>query len=176
MLPTALAMCVLASAPSLGNDDRPAHQMGARGELGFGASTGMLGAVVWRDLAPAIRAEGGAGMGLSGLQLSALLKLVAGGESHRFVAGAGVSLGLPINGASIFKASHEGTSIAMPWLNLNLLGYEYMSAQGWTVSLELGATTPLRGGHWDITDDFGGNVRPLKSWYPGGHVGFGKSF
>jgi len=150
--------------------------MGARGELGLGTSNGMLGAVVWRDLAPALRVEGGSGMGLSGLQLSALLKLVAGGESHRFVAGAGVSLGIPINGSSIFKDRHDGPEIVMPWLNVDPLGYEYMSADGWTVSLELGATTPLRRGHWDLVDDFGGDVRPLKTWYPGGHVGFGKAF
>jgi hypothetical protein len=172
-------MCVLASIPVAANDggSAPGHgPVGARGEVGFGSSSGMFGVVVWRDLAPVVRAEGGLGMGLSGLQLSALLKLVAGGEAHRFVAGAGLSLGIPVGGASIFKERHDGPEIVMPWLNVDLLGYEYMSGHGWTFSLALGATAPLRHGHWDLTDDFGDNVRPLKSWYPGGHLGFGKAF
>jgi hypothetical protein len=179
MLAAALAMCVLVSGPVAANDSRaaPGHgAVGVRGELGFGTSSGILGAVVWRDLAPALRAEAGVGMGLSGLQLSGVLKVVAGGESHRFVAGAGLSAGIPINGSSIFRDRHDGAEIVMPWLNLDVLGYEYMNASGWTFSLSVGATTPLRRAHWDLVDDFGGDVRPLKTWYPGAHMGFGKAF
>jgi hypothetical protein len=178
MLPAILAACVWASAPSVPVDHPLAGHgpTGVRGELGLGGSNGMLGAVVWRDLIPALRAEGGTGIGWSGLQLSGLLKLVAGGEHHRFVAGAGLSLGIPVGGGSLFKDRHDGAPIVMPWLNVDFPGYEYMSTDGWALSIALGATTPLRRAHWDMADDFGDDVRPLRSWYPGGHVGFGKAF
>jgi hypothetical protein len=174
-----LAMCVWASAgttPAGGSATPRTRTMGVRAELGVGTSNGVLGAVIWRDLAPVVRIEGGAGVGLSGLQLSTLMRLLVGGDSHRFVPGAGVSLGLPVGGSSIFKQRHDGPAIVMPWLNVAPLGYEYRSANGWTFALELGATTPLRRGHWDLVDDFGGTVQPLEDWYPGGHFGIGKAF
>jgi hypothetical protein len=176
MLPAMMAMCVWASAPVAASSPPAGHgPSGLRGELGLGSSNGMLGAVVWRDLIPAVRAEGGAGVGLSGFQLSALLRLVAG-DHHRFVAGAGASVGIPVGGGSIFKESHDGATIVMPWLNVDFPGYEYMSTEGWTLTVSLGATVPLRHAHWDMGGDFGADVRPLRSWYPGGHVGFGKAF
>jgi hypothetical protein len=173
-----VALCVWASAGATANDGSAAPRVrptGLRAELGLGTSSGVVGAVIWRDLAPAVRVEGGVGAGFSGFQLSALLKLVAG-RDHRFVAGAGVSVGVPLNGGSIFKERHDGPAIVMPWLNVDPLGYEYRSHEGWTFTMEVGVTTPLRRAHWDLVDDFGGNVQPLKTWYPGGHFGFGKAF
>jgi hypothetical protein len=110
------------------------------------------------------------------VQLSGLLKVVVGGQAHRFVAGAGASIGVPVNGASLFKDHHDGPQIVMPWLNIDALGYEFVSAGGWTLSLTAGATSPLRRAHWDLADDFGTDVRPLRTWYPGAHFGVGRTF
>jgi hypothetical protein len=160
------------SAPPDGHQSRPS---GARGELGFAGPTGMFGVVFWRDVTPVLRLEAGTGWGVSGLQLSGFSKLVLGGEHHRFVAGAGVSAGIPI-GEPVFRDRHGGSPIVMPWLNADVAGYEYMGSGGWTVSVAVGATWTLRNGHWDAFGDVGGDTHVLGTWFPAAHLAFGQTF
>jgi hypothetical protein len=171
LLLVAYTMGVISAPP-----DGPEPRLtGARGELGIGAPTGTIGVVLWRDVAPALRLEAGTGWGLSGLQLSGFSKLVLGGQHHRFVTGAGLSVGIPL-GEPVFRDHHGGSPVAMPWLNADLAGYEYMGTGGWTFSVALGATAALRKAHWDLVDDFGGNLTPLRSWFPAAHLAFGQTF
>jgi hypothetical protein len=152
------------------------HRSGIRGEVGLAAANGLIGATAWRELLPVLRIEGGAGVGLSGLQISAGTALVLGSEHDRFVPGAGVSLGIPVSSESVFRDRHGGSPVVMPWLDADLVGYEHRTPQGWTVLVTAGMTTPLRHAHWDLSGDFGANVVPLRSWFPQGRFAVGKSF
>jgi hypothetical protein len=152
------------------------HRSGIRGEVGLAAANGLLGATAWRDLLPAVRIEGGAGVGLSGLQVSAAAALVLGSEHDRFITGAGVSLGIPVSSESVFRDRHGGSPVVMPWLDVDLVGYEHRTLAGWTLLVAAGTTTPLRRAHWDLTGDFGANVVPFRSWFPQGRFAIGKSF
>jgi hypothetical protein len=166
----AYTMGVISAPP----DGRQPRVSGAKGELGLAGPTGVIGVVVWRDVTPVLRLEAGTGWGLSGLQLSGFSKLVLGGEHHRFVGGAGVSVGIPI-GEPLFRDRHEGSPIVMPWLNADLAGYEYVGRGGWTVSVAVGATWTLRNAHWDAVE-LGDNTRALRTWFPAAHLALGQTF
>jgi hypothetical protein len=158
-----------------GYEDTEARPNGIRGELGIASPIGIIGCTFWHDIVPPVRFEGGIGLGVSGVQLSALSRFVLGNEHHRFVPGIGLSIGVPV-GDPVFRDRHGGSAVVMPWLNADLLGYEYSSDRGWTTLVAGGVTLPLRDAHWDALGDLGRNVHPLRDWYPELHVGFGKSF
>jgi hypothetical protein len=163
---TTLALCFLTTM-------EPALPTAVRLEVGLGASNGEVGLSASRDLLPWLRAEAGMGYGYSGLQLSSMVRFVLG-DRHRFIPGAGLSLGIPVNGSAFLKG-HDGDPLVMPWLNIDGLGYEYQDRRGLNFSIALGATVPLRDAHWDAID-LGGNVHALEDWLPQAHVAVGMAF
>jgi hypothetical protein len=159
-------------------ETRPASpddlRRGARLELGLASPLGFGGATLWRDFTPQFRLEAGIGMGLSGVQLSTLARALLGSPNHRFVPAAGFSVGIPTSDVYLMGPFHDGVThevVVVPFLNVDVLGYEYKSDDGWTVLMALGATTPLRTVSW-----FGGVARPFVSWAPETHIAFGKAF
>jgi len=151
---------------------------GVRAELGLASPVGFAGASAWHDVTPHFRLEGGGGFGWSGLQVSALARAMLGTPNHRLVPGLGVSLGIPTDNGEIADPSvdgHRDSSVVMPWLNVDVLGYEYKSDAGWTLLTAFGLFTPLRTGVWGGAE-FGGQLHPFRSWYPEGHIAFGRAF
>jgi hypothetical protein len=112
--------------------------------------------------------EIGIGVGESGLQLSAMQKLLFGSaETKRFVVGAGLSYG---GGNRDFPDSTI-------WLNLDLAGMEIRTARGFYFFFAGGLFTALAGGRYitPMSNDCGkpycGNA--VGEIYPQGRMGIG---
>jgi hypothetical protein len=152
-----------------------ALRAGIRAEGGWASPVGWGGASIWYDLTPAFRSEVGIGLGFSGLQISILGRGLFGSPTHRFVPGLGFSLGVPIG--NTYLSDHgsfgESSPVIVPWLNVDALGYEYQSDDGWTALIAIGGTTPLQERSFSRES---GPLRPLVAWFPQGHIAFGKAF
>src|SRR5262245_11589098 len=83
------------------------HQL--RFDGGFASALGLGGLAYTYAATPSALIEVGAGLGFSGLQLSVMPKLSVGSERNRFVAGAGVSVGLPVG---LFRLGPFGETAA----------------------------------------------------------------
>ena len=105
---------------------------------GLGSAVGYLGVTYAYEPLDLLQFEVGTGLGHSGMQLSAMPKLIVCDGSNCFVSGAGVSLAIPTSSA----ASGFPT-----WLNVDALGYEYRSAAGPSFSCAIGVGAGLGGGH-----------------------------
>ena len=149
--PAALFAWVLALASGVDNEPRRLRPRSSpnRAFAGRWASRrprGSLGVTAWRDVFPGLRLEGGAGLGFSGLQLSGMGEAGRGrAESVRPLGSA--SRLASLSGEGLFRDRHGGSSLVMPWLNLDLVGYEHViqspMAAPW-VFICGGLTTPLR--------------------------------
>jgi hypothetical protein len=92
---TGLFMLVTAATGEVartGYEDTEARPNGIRGELGIASPIGIIGGTFWHEIVPPVRFEGGIGLGVSGVQLSALSRFVLGNEHHRVVPGIGLSI------------------------------------------------------------------------------------
>jgi hypothetical protein len=152
---------------------------GARFDLGAAAPGGMYGLAMWRDLGARWRTEATAGLGPSGVQLGAMAKARWGTAANAYLAGVGVSLGLPVKdgeqGVLGFRDPRDQRAIVMPWLDLVPVGYQHTTSIGFVLSVELGATVPLREASWHL-GVIEGDVRPFRQVFPSARVGFGFAF
>lgn len=154
-----------------------------RVDAGLFSPIGSLGLVYSRPVHPVAAVELGAGIGFSGVQLSAMAKLRAGSERTRFTPGIGVSFGLPLLGASAVHEDHpmggvddemRGPSVTMAWLDVDVLGVEHRTRAGVVLSASAGLTVALTEGHWDAID-LGDNIQPFTP-LPQLRLGVGKAF
>jgi hypothetical protein len=117
----------------------------ARIDLGLASAIGFLGVTYSLSPVRAFIAELGVGAGYSGLQLSVMPKLVIGASAHRFVVGAGPSVGIPgltiVTNNGPFGGNQRERVIA-PWINAEI-GYDYRSRTGSTFLVAGGVTVGL---------------------------------
>ena len=112
--------------------------------LGVGSAVGLMGATLsYSGLGP-LEVELGVGLGLSGVQASAMLKLgLLGNRTSRFVVGLGVADTV----SHQYNREVTGNPI---WLNVDLLSYESRGVV--FLSFALGVTRGLGGGTYDFGD------------------------
>lgn len=152
-----------------------------RVDAGLFSPVGSLGIVYSRPIHPRAAVELGGGIGFSGIQLSAMMKLRVGNERTKFTPGVGLSVGLPILGTSSVHEGHptgddemQGASVTMGWLDLDLLGVEHRTRSGVVLSASAGVTVALTEGHWDAVG-LGNNIEQLDV-LPQFRLGVGKAF
>jgi hypothetical protein len=114
-------------------------------DLGIASAVGFGGVTLARQLGRHLRLEAGAGLGLSGLQLSVMPKLVLGDGHDHFVSGAGVSVA--------FFSDSQYVSGHPIWLNVDAVGYEHHFDNGIAVSSSVGLTGGLGGGQICLPPD-----------------------
>jgi hypothetical protein len=137
-----------ATAPAVPTESAGTIAQELRLDLGIASAVGFAG--VTYSLAPTtgFLAELGVGVGASGLQLSVMPKLVIGASAHRFIIGAGPSVGIP--GVTIVTnngpfGSNENEHVVTPWLNAEI-GYDYRSRTGAAFLVAGGITVGLAHG------------------------------
>lgn len=94
----AFVLVALASASAAANDDEEpsafeAHPTAIYAILGVWTPVGFMGAELEQTITPHWTVSGGAGMSTSGLQGSAMIHMLAGGERSKLTIGAGISGG-----------------------------------------------------------------------------------
>lgn len=151
-----------------------------RVELGMFSPVGALGIVYSRPVHRSVAIEIGAGVGFSGVQLSAMAKLRRGEGRTKFTPGVGVSVGLPVLGTAIHGGhpmgddDMRGADVTSAWLDVDLLGVEHRTRSGLVLSASGGVTLALTEGHWDAAG-LGDNIKPLNV-LPQFRFGIGKAF
>jgi hypothetical protein len=152
----------------------PDHHHRIAFHLGWGSAVGELGVTYAHDVGPHFQLEAGAGMGVTGYQLSVMPKLVFGGGTRRFVMGVGAAAGLTTRDDAHVGPDHEPKPPLVWWLNADLLGYEYHAAGGGLFVVAVGLTTNLNAFHYDFFGDEGGTSGP-GTLYPQVRIGGGFS-
>ncbi len=190
-LAVTLATLSIASLPAGAAADSPAVGTSTnvapsafRVDLGVGSPVGMIGVVYTRPTSTwgsRLGLEAGAGLGLSGLQLSVMGKLRLGSGHWRFTPGLGIGLGVPMGSGSTFHEGHpspdsdeHGPSVVMRWLDVDLVGVEYRGTSRLVFAASAGATVALNHAHWDI-GDVGSDIRPGDP-SPQVRIGLGRTF
>jgi hypothetical protein len=107
------------------------------GDVGVFSAVGFLGVTYTYSPVPAMQFELGTGLGLSGIQLSFMPKVLVGGKGHYLVVGAGPSAG-------ITPSSQDQHTYVSYWLNGDV-GYEYRGPGGFSFLIALGYTYALAG-------------------------------
>lgn len=134
-------------APATPAAPPPSSTQEVRVDLGLASAIGFAGVTYSVSPAPGFLIELGAGVGYSGLQLSAMPKLVFGGSTGRFVVGAGPSVAIP--GVHIVTTDPLGSNtdehVVTPWLNVEI-GYDYRSTTGTSFLVAGGITVGLAHG------------------------------
>jgi len=166
-----LGLAVVAGAPpsALAQEDPPTasrHRFGL--DLGVASAVGTAGLTYQLVALPWLRVEAGAGYGPTGAQLSLMPKVALGGPRCHFAAGFGASVA---TGGSQAAAGHGPTPSAIPWLNLDAVGFECRSRSGLSFQGALGVTMPLADFHWDLAEV--GDTLHVGSVLPQGRVGVG---
>lgn len=113
------------------------HQL--RVDVGLASAVGFGGLSYGFSPSGLFQLEAGIGYGFSGLQLSLMPKLTAGSARHKFILGAGPSLGL--GDRSLISPSDSGPIF---FLNVDV-GYQYVSESGFTFNIAGGPTVALNG-------------------------------
>jgi hypothetical protein len=172
----ALLLMVSLLADASGVDQASARFTTAvRGELGLASVVGFLGLTASYAPHANLVIEGGAGYGVSGLQLSLMPKLVLGSGVHRFTVGFGASIGIPGTPVVTFSPTtgNGNARVVTPWLNADLVGYDYRSEGGFSFIASAGATMALAHGCAESID----SCFPLYgAIFPQLRVGFGHWF
>jgi hypothetical protein len=107
-------------------------------DLGVGSAVGFAGVTLVRAFGQHVQIELGTGVGLSGYQFSLMPKIVLGSPYSHFVAGLGLSVASPT------RADQEtGHPV---WLNVDAIGYEFVSRLGLAFLVTAGVTKGLGGG------------------------------
>jgi hypothetical protein len=147
------------------------HQVTAALNLGIGSAVGTLGMTFSFIPTRFLATEIGLGLGSSGVQLSAMQKVVLGeGDTIRFLGGAGISYS---------DGGHDFPTSTL-WLNVDLATMEIRSRSGLVVFFGGGVTTALAGGTYrdPIQNDCGktycGNA--VGAVFPQGRAGVGVWF
>jgi hypothetical protein len=157
-LPAAAA----AEPPAVGTSTVPLPSPALRVDLGVASPVGAIGVVYTRPTSTwgsRLGLEAGVGIGLSGLQLSAMGKLRLGGDRWRFTPGLGIGLGVPLGPGSTFHEGHpdpdsdeHGPSVVMRWLDVDAVGIEYRGRGRLLFAASAGVTIALNHAHWDLGD------------------------
>ena len=139
--------------------------------VGAASAVGFLGLTYARDLGSVLQLELGVGAGATGAQISLMPKLILAGSSasDRVLFGAGVSVGIP--GAKLYPA---GTYVLMPWINVDLLGYEHRATSGFDFLIAGGITTALRHATVRFCDECA--TMDLHGTHPQLRIAFGDHF
>jgi len=181
--PIALVLALTAPAaadPSVTVTSAALPSPSMRVELGLFSPVGALGVVYSRPVHRLAAVEIGAGIGFSGLQLSAMAKLRRGEGRTKFTPGIGVSVGLPVLGTSIHEGhptgddEMRGADVTSAWLDVDVLGVEHRTTSGFVFSASGGVTVALTKGHWDAAD-LGDDIEPFNV-LPQFRLGVGKAF
>ena len=106
-------------------------------QIGVFSALGELGVAYSRELGDLAELEAGAGLGLTGVQLSLMGKVGWSSAPSRFVSGVGAAYALP---ASSMAYASDGV-----WLNVDVIGYEWRLKSGWYFSVAGGGTYALSG-------------------------------
>jgi hypothetical protein len=114
-------------------------------DLGIASAVGLGGVTLTRQVTSHLRVEAGVGLGITGVQLSLMPKVVFGGERDYFVAGAGISV-------TVLSDSQYVSGYPL-WLNVDALGYEHQFDSRLAFSLALGLTGGLGGGRVCLPPD-----------------------
>jgi hypothetical protein len=111
-----------------------ALSVGLGSALGFGGVSYGYATKDWLLL------EGGVGYGVTGVQVSTMVKLTLGSERQRFVTGVGTSVGLAPD-----YAWSQATGPTL-WLNVDAVGGEYRFSNGVSLGGAFGVAVGLAGG------------------------------
>jgi len=173
-----------AESSAVGTSTTPLASPAVRVDVGVASPVGVIGVVYTRPVSSwrtRLGIEAGAGVGLSGLQLSAMGKLRLGGDRWRFTPGLGIGLGMPIGAGSVFHEGHpspdsdaHGAAVIMRWLDVDVVGLEYRGPSRLVFAASAGLTVALNHAHWDV-GDIGSDIRPGDPT-PQVRIGFGRSF
>jgi hypothetical protein len=142
------------------------------GDVGVFSAVGFLGATYTYSPVPAIQFELGTGLGLSGIQLSFMPKMLIGSDGHYFVVGAGPSLGIK-------PSDQDQHTYISYWLNGDV-GYEYRGPNGISFLIAFGVTYGLGGEVrdfcFDCNGDPPGSSSPPPRPFPQGRIAVGHWF
>ena len=153
-------------------------QQAVRVDAGLFSAVGELGIVYQADLSTHFAVEGGAGLGFTGVQLSAMVKGALPVGTGKLTTGVGLSLAVPalgIKGAQTDYVNGEPvpSGETIPWLNIDVIGWQRQ--YGRTVMYAaLGVTAPLRSWRYDVVEV--GDTVDAMTPLPQGRVGFGRAF
>ena len=114
-------------------------------DLGIASAVGFGGVTLARQLASHWRLEAGVGLGVTGVQLSLMPKMVFGGARDHYVGGAGISV-------TVLSDSQYVSGYPL-WLNVDAIGYEHQFDSGLALSWALGFTGGLGGGRICLPPD-----------------------
>ncbi|HEY5448757.1 MAG TPA: hypothetical protein VIQ54_08400, partial [Polyangia bacterium] len=168
MLLLAAALLGAAARPANARDDagdeaRFAERPTAIGvNAGVASAVGELGLTLTRALDRGVRVEAGAGLSLSGWQLSLMPQLALLEGRHHLLFGAGVAISVPYY-------DEGSTRDAIWWLNLDALGYERRFTNGVGISFALGIFYGLGGGTFCKVPICTENIQPVPArgeWAP----------
>jgi hypothetical protein len=153
-------------------------QQSVRVDAGVFSAVGELGLVYQADLSGHFALESGAGLGFTGVQLSAMAKAGLPVSFGRLTTGVGVSLAIPtlgIKGAQAEYVDGEATPSGetIPWLNVDAIGWERRYGST-VVSAALGVTMPLRSWTYDVAEV--GDTIDAMTPIPQGRIGIGHAF
>jgi len=145
-IPLLIALLLSASAGARAADSVPAAiaspapepRTGIGLDVGIGSALGELGVTLTESVGRVARLELGAGVGVSGYQLSFMPKIALGQPHDHFVAGVGLSVAFPDN--AYIASGHP------IWLNVDALGYEHRFDTGIAISSTVGFSGGLGGG------------------------------
>jgi hypothetical protein len=116
----------------------PEPHTGVGLNVGIGSAVGFAGVTLTEAFARVLRVELGAGLGLTGYQLSFMPKIALGQPHDHFVAGVGISVAFPDN--PDLAGGHP------IWLNVDAVGYEHRFDSGIAISTAAGLSGGLGGG------------------------------
>jgi len=153
-------------------------QQAVRVDAGLFSAIGELGLVYQADLSPYFAVEGGAGLGFTGVQFSAMVKGALPVGAGKLTTGAGLSLAVPalgIKGAQTDYVDGEPmpSGETIPWLNVDVIGWQRQYGRT-VMSAALGVTAPLRSWKYDVAEV--GDTVDAMTPLPQGRVGFGRVF
>ncbi len=153
-------------------------QQTVRVDAGFLSAVGELGVVYQTDVAGHVALEGGAGVGFTGIQLSAMVKGTFPAWSGKLTTGVGLSLAVPALGIQGVQSDQvDGEWVpsgeTIPWLNIDAIGFQRQVGHT-VVAMSLGVTAPLRSWTYDVAE-VGDTVDALTP-FPQARIGIGRAF
>ncbi len=153
-------------------------QQAVRIDAGLLSAVGELGVVYQADVSDHVAVEGGAGLGFTGVQLSAMVKGTLPIGSGKLTTGVGLSLAMPALGIKGAQTEYvDGEAVpsgeTIPWLNVDVIGWQRQHGRT-VVSAALGVTAPLRSWRYDVVEV--GDTVDAMTPLPQGRIGIGRAF
>jgi hypothetical protein len=153
-------------------------QQAIRVDAGLFSAVGELGVVYQFDASTHFAIEGGAGIGFTGVQLSAMVKGGLPVGVGKLTTGVGLSLAVPALGIEGAQTDYvDGEPVpsgeTIPWLNVDVIGWQQHDGRT-VLSAALGVTAPLRSWRYDVAEV--GDTLDAMTPLPQGRVGIGRTF